>query len=58
MDKLQKEAMQVTKEMLAKFIETRSVSPNNFADVFPSVYKVIYATLQNNAAHDAGQEKE
>ena len=62
LDKTQKEALQVTKEMLAKFIETRSVSPNTFADVFPSVYKVIYDTLRHDAScgspRDAGQENE
>ena len=57
MDKLQKEALQVAKEMLAKFIETRTVSPNTFAEVFPSVYRVIYNTLRHDdASRGAGQE--
>ena len=60
MDKLQKEALQVAKEMLAKFIETRTVSPNTFAEVFPAVYKVIYNTLCHDASCQAprgtGQE--
>ncbi len=55
MDKLQKEAVQVAKEMLAKFIETRTVSPNNFADVFPAVYKVVYDTLR---ARDEGRDEQ
>jgi hypothetical protein len=46
LDKIQKEAVQVAKEMLAKFIETRTVSPNNFAEVFPAVYKVVHDTLR------------
>ena len=62
MDKTQKEALQVAKEMMAKFIETRTVSPNTFADVFPAVYKVIYDTLRHGASccspRDAGQENE
>ena len=62
MDKTQKEALQVAKEMLAKFIETRTVSPNTFADVFPTVYNVIYNTLRHNAScdipRDAGREDE
>ena len=62
MDKTQKEALQVAKEMLAKFIETRTVSPHSFADVFPAVYKVIYDTLRHGAAcsssRDASQENE
>ena len=57
---MQKEALQVAKEILAKFIETRTVSPNTFADVFPSVYKVIYDTLRHDAStpRDAGQADE
>jgi len=59
---MQKEALQVTKEVLAKFIETRTVSPNTFADVFPAVYKVIFDTLRHSSAskasRDAGQEGE
>ncbi|MBQ9406675.1 MAG: hypothetical protein IJU37_08090 [Desulfovibrio sp.] len=41
MDKDSKEALQVAKELTAKFIETRTVSPGNFAEVFPAVYKVV-----------------
>ena len=56
LDKTQKEALQVAKEMLAKFIETRSVSPNSFADVFPAVYRVVYDTLRHEAPPDPGRE--
>ena len=41
MDKDSKEALQVAKELTAKFIETRTVSPGNFAEVFPAVYRVV-----------------
>jgi len=58
LDKTQKEALQATKEMLAKFIETRTVSPNTFADVFPAVYKVICDTLRHDASRGAEQENE
>jgi uncharacterized phage infection (PIP) family protein YhgE len=62
LDKVQKEALQVAKEMLAKFIETRTVSPNTFAEVFPSVYSVICATLRRDASsgdlRGPGQEDE
>ena len=60
MDKVQKEALQVAKEMLAKFIETRTVSPNTFAEVFPAVYDVIYNTLRRDmdVSHSPGQEDE
>ena len=60
LDKLQKEALQVAKEMLAKFIETRTVSPNTFAEVFPSVYRVIYNTLRHEVSFEGtrGAEQE
>jgi hypothetical protein len=58
LDKVQKEALQAAKEMLAKFIETRTVSPNTFADVFPAVYKVICDTLRRDASASRGAEQE
>ncbi len=45
MDKLHKEALQVTKELVAKFIETRTISPSNFPELFPMVYGVVLKTL-------------
>lgn len=44
-DKERKEALQVTKELVAKFIETRNISPTNFAEWFPALYNVVYATI-------------
>jgi len=55
LDKLQKETLQAAKEMLAKFIETRTVSPNTFAEVFPAVYRVIYNTLRYDVSCDASR---
>lgn len=48
-DKERKEALQVTKELVAKFIETRTISPNNFAETFPAIYAVVYATIATTA---------
>ncbi len=45
-DKERKEALQVTKELVAKFIETRNVSPGNFAELFPAIFKVVYSTVR------------
>ncbi|GHV51105.1 hypothetical protein FACS1894168_3050 [Deltaproteobacteria bacterium] len=45
MDKLHKEILQVTKEIIVKFIESGRVSPANFDAVFPAVYKVVRSTL-------------
>lgn len=55
MDKDHKEALQAAKELTAKFIETRSISPANFAEIFPAIYKVIVSTLRNDKGNgDAG----
>ena len=57
MDKDSKEALQVAKELTAKFIETRTVSPGNFAEVFPAVYReVCEAIRQGNAPREAGRD--
>lgn len=45
MDKVHKETLQVTKEIVVKFIETGRVSPANFGEIFPSVYTVVRQTL-------------
>ncbi len=45
MDKVHKETLQVTKEIIVKFIETGRVSPVNFQEIFPAVYTVVRQTL-------------
>jgi hypothetical protein len=45
MEKMQKEALQVAKEIMVKFIETGRVSPNNFGEMFPAVYNVVFETI-------------
>jgi len=54
MDKIQKEALQVTKEITVKFIELQRVSPSNFAEVFPAIYKVVKGVIEqdNTSEHD------
>lgn len=54
MDKDRKEALQAAKELTAKFIETRTVSPGNFAEIFPAVYRVVYAAIRENADETEG----
>jgi aspartate oxidase len=56
MDKVQKEILQVAKELTAKFIETRTVSPNNFAEVFPMIYRVVRgAACRDGSGEEQGQ---
>ncbi len=45
MDRVHKETLQVTKEIVVKFIETGRVSPSNFGEIFPAVYAVVRQTL-------------
>jgi len=45
MEKNAKEALQVTKEIVVKFIETGRISPANFAEIFPGVYQVVLQTI-------------
>lgn len=58
MDKDRKEALQVAKELTAKFIETRTVSPGNFAEIFPAVYRVVYEAIRNSADETDGPRRE
>lgn len=45
MDRAEKEVLQVSKEIAVKFIETQRISPTNFAEIFPSVYKVVLESV-------------
>lgn len=58
MDKDSREALQVAKELTAKFIETRTVSPGNFAEIFPAVYGVVARAIAESAHLGAGDAEE
>ena len=55
MERIEKEVLQVSKEIAVKFIETQRISPTNFAEIFPNVYKVVLETV---AAGQQTLEKE
>ena len=55
MGKEHKEALQVTKEIVVKFIETQRISPNNFAENFPAIYKVVLDTLEADEQDDRNE---
>lgn len=57
MGKENKEALQVTKEIIVKFIETQRISPSNFAEHFSAIYKIVLDTLENNATQDDTSER-
>lgn len=45
LDKDQKEALQIAKELTAKLIESRTVSQSNIGDVFPNIFRIVYKTI-------------
>lgn len=55
MDSLEKQALQVAKEIVVKFIEVGRISPANFAEHFSEIYGEILATVSGSAAN--GQPK-
>lgn len=50
MEKLEREIMQVSKEIAVKFIEAQRLSPSNFEEIFPSVYRVVMDTALKGRA--------
>ena len=44
MEKLERELMQVSTEIAVKFIEAQRLSPSNFEEIFPAVYRVVMET--------------
>ncbi len=54
LDKDQKEALQVAKELTTKLIEIRTVSQSNIADVFPTIFNVVYTTILSVSKPDSG----
>ena len=44
--KLHKQALQVTKEIIVKFIEVGRISPNNFQQFFAPIYQEVLRTIE------------
>ena len=55
MEKLEKEILQVTKELAVKFIETQRLSPSNFEEIFPALYRVVMKTALEGEAFLSGE---
>lgn len=45
MDKHAQMALQVTKEVVVKFIEIGRISPGNFGDYFGPIYEEVHKTI-------------
>ena len=56
MDKLKQQALQVTKEIVVKFVETGRISPGNFSEHFAPIYREVLRTIRGEAAPASGEE--
>jgi hypothetical protein len=52
MDQAQKQALQVTKEIVVKFIEVGRISPNNCHEFFSQIYRGVLQTIVNGDKAD------
>ncbi len=57
-EKYQKAALQVTKEVVIKFIEVGRISPSNFGQHFDVIYKDVVRTISGQTAGDGSREEE
>lgn len=46
MDKLEQMALQTTKEIVVKFVETGRISPSNFTEHFAPIYREVLRTIR------------
>ncbi|MEZ7197631.1 MULTISPECIES: hypothetical protein [Pseudodesulfovibrio] len=56
MDKYDKQALQVAKEVVIKFIEVGRISPSNFGQNFDVIYKDIVRTITGVTAGDGSRQ--
>ena len=58
MEKYEKQALQVAKEVIIKFIEVGRISPSNFGQHFDVIYKDVIRTTSGQTAGDGSREEE
>lgn len=51
MDKHNKQALQVAKEIVVKFIEVGRVSPQNFGEIFAGIHKDVLDAIKQGESH-------
>jgi hypothetical protein len=56
-DQREKLALQVTKEIVVKFIEIGRISPGNFPEFFSSIYKEILGTIDSGGDSAPDEEE-
>jgi hypothetical protein len=57
LDQREKLALQVTKEIVVKFIEIGRISPGNFPEFFSAIYKEILGTINGSEGGSEEEEK-
>lgn len=55
MDKLDKQALQVAKEVVIKFIEVGRISPTNFGENFKTIYNDVVQTIAESRDDDGDE---
>lgn len=58
MEKLEKQALQVAKEIVVKFIEVGRISPNNFPEHFSIIYKHILETISTSREQESPNQSD
>ena len=58
MEQLQKQTLQVAKEIVVKFIEIGRISPNNFDQFFSAIYNEVLRTFSHFNGHSTDQRDE
>ena len=58
MDQREKLALQVTKEIVVKFIEIGRISPGNFPEFFSTIYREILETIESGGGEGRGEEQQ
>ncbi|MFW5731113.1 MAG: hypothetical protein ACOCV7_05640 [Desulfonatronovibrionaceae bacterium] len=58
MDQSQKQALQVTKEIVIKFIEVGRISPGNCQEFFSQTYHQILQTIKNSDQEQIQADKD
>ncbi|TIH17461.1 hypothetical protein D0S45_07345 [Marinifilum sp. JC120] len=57
MDKIQKQALQVAKEIVVKFIEVGRISPSNFSEHFSAIHADVVASVVEQEKTLAADDK-
>jgi len=57
MEKFEKQALQVAKEVVIKFIEVGRISPSNFGQNFDVIFKDVMRTMTGETAGDGSREE-